>query len=385
MKNNNAFFGNDYMHNGESEIYGFPFGAYFMNNYHMYPSVYSVESVLIDKFLKELAEKDYSITNIWSMQAHPDNTYPDKFIIKLQDKIVIELSSISETYLDNFIDNDQPKKDDNICRFLNVYYANSLSPELKKLKKIIKNCVLANEDKSKIGLLVSEYGRTHIKEIELNIEDNKFDALDLHYGDGFEVYYEKLLKKIKTNKKGIVLFHGDTGTGKTYCIRNMISRLKSDKYFVLIPLDIMSNLSNPDLINIFINESKENKKDIVLVLEDAEKLLQSRDEGKNFGVSEILNVSDGILNDILGFQILATFNTKTENVDQALLRWERLIGRKEFKKLDIIAGQKLIDFLNIDMKVEKDMSLAEIYSIKNENDILLHQVEIKDKKFKGFT
>jgi hypothetical protein len=43
-----------------------------------------------------------------------------------------------------------------------------------------------------------------------------------------------------------------------------------------------------------------------LIIEDAEKILKSRDDldDINNGISNLLNISDGILNDILHFQII---------------------------------------------------------------------------------
>ena len=57
--------------------------------------------------------------------------------------------------------------------------------------------------------------------------------------------------------------------------------------------------------------------DAILILEDAESALQKRD-GRSGAVSNILNLTDGLLSDCLNISIVATFNTETKNIDEAL-------------------------------------------------------------------
>jgi SpoVK/Ycf46/Vps4 family AAA+-type ATPase len=111
----------------------------------------------------------------------------------------------------------------------------------------------------------------------------------------------------------------------------------------------------------------------VLLLEDAEQLLVSRKgDERTLGISNLLNITDGILNDLLHIQVIATFNTNISNIDEALTRPERLIARKNFKKLSKEKTKELVDFLKIDISVNSGMTLAEIYSRLSLNQPLLH-------------
>ena len=59
----------------------------------------------------------------------------------------------------------------------------------------------------------------------------------------------------------------------------------------------------------------------ILIIEDAERVISDRESnGSPAGVSNILNLTDGILGDCLNIQVIATFNMKREKIDQALLR-----------------------------------------------------------------
>lgn len=69
---------------------------------------------------------------------------------------------------------------------------------------------------------------------------------------------------------------------------------------------------------------------LTIVIEDAEDLLVSRDTNHNSGISMLLNLTDGLLGQSLGIQVICTFNTHVSNIDRALLRKGRLIALYEF-------------------------------------------------------
>ena len=96
-------------------------------------------------------------------------------------------------------------------------------------------------------------------------------------------------------------------------------------------------------------------------------------------MGESLNLSDGLLSSALKMSAICTFNTSLENIDKALLRKGRLVAQYEFKKLSIENSQKLIDFLGFSFKVKEEMTLAEIYNLKDNNF-----VEKKEQKRVGF-
>jgi ATP-dependent 26S proteasome regulatory subunit len=109
-------------------------------------------------------------------------------------------------------------------------------------------------------------------------------------------------------------------------------------------------------------------KDIVLVIEDAEKALVSRDEsGRSDLVSTILNLTDGFLGHALNITVVATFNTAKEKIDEALLRKGRLKHCYEFGKLSKEQARKLADSLNLPRtSITESMTLADIYNLEAE-------------------
>jgi ATP-dependent 26S proteasome regulatory subunit len=81
-------------------------------------------------------------------------------------------------------------------------------------------------------------------------------------------------------------------------------------------------------------------------------------------MSILLNLTDGIIGDVLNIKLICTFNTSLSNIDKALLRKGRLSLKYEFKKL---AKEKCRKLLN-DYTINEDMTLADLYNKDDEND-----------------
>lgn len=212
-----------------------------------------------------------------------------------------------------------------------------------------------------------------------------FDAeygndLDLHYGDGFSQFHEKLVERIQSRDKGIVMFHGPPGNGKTHYIRRLLPDLnKGGKRVILIPKHILESLESPNF-NMFMIQNFVGQK-IIFVMEDAESIITKRnanDGGRSQLVSTLLNITDGILNDIFSIQVILTFNTELTSIDEALLRKGRLIAKYEFKSLKRDNAERLADHLGLSIDTlenKKEYSLAEIYALREaeEDDLLINQ------------
>jgi hypothetical protein len=239
--------------------------------------------------------------------------------------------------------------------------------DLQSLKKHIKK-----KKKSNISLVRSDNGHLDVDEYELKIP--KID-LKLNYGSEFLDIHNVILKRLNTNDdQGIILLHGSPGTGKTSYVKYLTSLVK-EKEILFIPPSIAEVLSEPNIIP-FLMEHKNS----ILVIEDAEKVISDREfNGSSAGVSNILNLTDGILGDCLNIQIIATFNMKKEKIDKALLRKGRLIAEHKFEELNINDTNNLLKHLKKDFISDKPMSLADIYNV----DTVLYKVDDKTNKI-GF-
>lgn len=106
----------------------------------------------------------------------------------------------------------------------------------------------------------------------------------------------------------------------------------------------------------------------VLVIEDSEELITSREDIRNSSLSMLLNLTDGLLGESLGIQIIATFNTDVKNIDRALLRKGRLSMIYEFKALELHRSNLLLEQLGFTAKVTKGLTVAEIFNFDDNNN-----------------
>ncbi|MEO7923301.1 MAG: AAA family ATPase [Chitinophagaceae bacterium] len=196
-------------------------------------------------------------------------------------------------------------------------------------------------------------GRNGFEFRQIEVKRTKLD-LDLFYEDDFKDVNDTICKRLSNDKdKGIVLLHGLPGTGKTTYLRYLIGKIK--KRVLFIGPGIAGDIMNPDFIQLLIGNPN-----TVLIIEDAENVIMDRKISANASVSNLLNISDGLLADFLNVQLICTFNSSLTLVDSALMRKGRLIARYEFGKLSIEKSKKLSAHFGYDEKIDKPMTIAEI-------------------------
>ena len=211
-------------------------------------------------------------------------------------------------------------------------------------------------------------------------DDFEIKDLDVNYGFGFEKFHNELMQRFNTSTKGLVLFHGTPGTGKTYYIRHLLRKMAERKKVVIyMPPNMVDHLTDPGFMTFLSGEVREWSEDgkfCVLLIEDAEPLLAKRQEGVRIqGVTNLLNMTDGLLNDMLNLQIICTFNVDLKKLDSALLREGRLIARKEFKALSVLDANLLAQRLGIKHHFTKRATLGQIYAKGKNKNTLIHDVE----------
>lgn len=217
------------------------------------------------------------------------------------------------------------------------------------IKTIEANLPEKSKFKGRLSFITKDnYG---FKLRESNIDETHY--IDDYYADDFKVIDALIKDKLMNTKKGIVLLHGEPGTGKTSYIRHLISFL--NKRIIYLPSNLTQSISDPSFLNFL-----EGYKNSILVLEDSESVLKSRVGHNDNTVANLLNITDGLLGDCLNIQIIATFNANLKEIDQALMRKGRMIAKYEFKKLNTKKTNKILKARGIDFKSEKEMTLSEI-------------------------
>jgi len=220
-------------------------------------------------------------------------------------------------------------------------------------------------------------GDAGIEFVPFKVEIPKTFDITTNFEPDFQDVYKSILENLDQKKSGLYLFHGPPGVGKSTLIKHLASQIKREMIYV--PIAFIDSLTDPGFIPSLLN-----KKGSVIVIEDAEKALLTResDESSSSLVSTILNITDGIMGDIFKISIIATYNSPKKLIDKALVRKGRLKVEYEFKNLSVPTAQKLIDSLNVNYKVAKPMSLGDIFNLSEKDPI--QDKSIVEEKVIGF-
>lgn len=235
------------------------------------------------------------------------------------------------------------------------------------IKEDIKNVIFT--------IMRDEQGSIRFEPFEVLVPE-QFNVTEC-YNDDFSKVHETIVNSLNKNESGLYLFHGSPGTGKTTYIKHLSSLINRD--IIYVPTGFVEYLADPSFLPALLH-----KKHSVLVIEDAEKALLARDPSDTSSVvSAILNITDGIMANVFNIAIIATYNSHRQSIDKALLRKGRLKVEYKFDKLAVEKTQKIMKKIGHKEKIEKPMSLADIYN-HNSSDTLLISTELLEEKRVGF-
>jgi broad-specificity NMP kinase len=221
-----------------------------------------------------------------------------------------------------------------------------------------KDFLYTHKKTTDICLIYNQNGELNTQLVE--IKKPKID-FNIHYNEDFNPIHKEIVKQLnKKNTNGLYLFHGQPGTGKSTYIKFLIHQLK--KKVIFISPKMAGELDNLNMTPFLLNN-----KNTVFVIEDAEELITSREDVRNSNLSMLLNLTDGLLGESLGIQIIATFNTDVKNIDKALLRKGRLSQIYEFKNLSLDRTNSLLQKLGYNIEVHNPLPVAEIFNFYKDN------------------
>lgn len=254
-------------------------------------------------------------------------------------------------------DYDKEIFEDWILRVRNVYYDNANPAHKANIPALFEKYLTKYiSSDSKISLLVKEWNDIELNEYK--IQASKID-FNLMYHDDFQPVSDHIIDHLKHSSKGIVLLHGEPGTGKTNYIKWLTSQIV-EKKFIFVPTTMISQMTEPYFINFLIEN-----KNAILIFEDCENYISERNSYNSYTdvVASILNLADGILSDVVECQIICTFNAAIDQIDSALLRKGRLIAEYCFKPLPIEKVNAYLQSIKSDQLVSEPMVLTDMINI----------------------
>jgi len=234
----------------------------------------------------------------------------------------------------------------------------------QKISKIERNDLISHLEKYKVNNTIIKqfhmvkYYRGSFELANFDIRPYDID-IELNYNDDFQDINNLICNSLNEDRKnGLILLHGKYGSGKTYYLRHLISKI--ERKFIYFPLNMVEAINSPEFLP-FISEQPNS----VLILEDCESLLVPRENGTNnsSAISNLLNLGDGLLSDALSVNVICTFNAGIRKIDDAILRKGRLLARYEFKELEVQKAQALATKIGKSVKIEHPMTVSDIYNL----------------------
>ncbi|MBO2546027.1 AAA family ATPase [Salegentibacter sp. BDJ18] len=275
----------------------------FIGYFGKVPSRYSYKEVNMEEFHLDFPKRfqDY-ILGYHFKKVSKNSDFKNDFVYVLDQEILV-IQDSDEIY---------------------ILFQNETCELLSEIIDFTKKLIIEEKNKPSINLIISQPRGLDNKKI--NFEKPEIDLYKM-YNDDFETFHNQIIQILREeNKSGLHLLYGKPGTGKSTYIRYLCGLLK--KEIVFLPGQMAQNLDNVAMIRYLMGNANS-----ILVIEDAEELIVSREGQRNSNLSMILNITDGILGESLGIQIIATFNTDVRNIDPALKRKGRLKSAYEFKAL----------------------------------------------------
>lgn len=325
--------------------------AYFVTRFDQLPSKLWLNipckgtKTKVEKVLALLAPKAQGLELVfqhWSTEDSRDtdlsNDYPYEFLFAGRDRHLLIWISLSSSHLE-----------------VHFYYDLS-APELETWVRQTNHQLrqaFGKERKPAFQVLCQNRHCFYTQEVQT--DEFQIDVAR-HYNDDFQEVDQLIRQSLANTQGGLILLHGTPGTGKTTYIKSLINRFK-DQEFIFVQNEFVKQLLHPDFISFMLRY-----RNAVLIIEDGEKVLTSRDQdNENSVVSTILQLTDGLFSDYLNIKIICTFNTHLDRIDKALLRKGRMIAYYEFKPLSNQKSKALMKDLGQEV-TDQEMTLADIFN-----------------------
>ena len=275
---------------------------------------------------------------------------PDTEELIINDKLFIKIDE--DCYL-SYIVGDR-LSESSFIDSISFYYANGYE-KVQDFIDELNDCVLdyEDDDSNKLNTIGLSINGLEIEPISLyNID---LDNVDNYYNTETFRRVEKAVKQIKKADKGLTVFYGERGSGKTSIINYISSKL--DRIVIFIPNNMIDHtINNPEFRKFIKKYDKP-----VLVLDDCEIAFTENYGRSNMFTSNLLQMVDGFLSDSINCNIVTIFNIDDEEeIDPSLLECNNLIDVIEFEMLTDEESNLLAKHIQSNKKYKNKTKLIDI-------------------------
>jgi hypothetical protein len=284
---------------------------------------------------------------------------PAEDIDIINDKYFIK---VNETFYLSYMMIDA-KSDDAMIHEISFYFK-SYEDDSKLVDEItneLSSCIIDFDDKDDT---VQKLNTLYINQTGLEIEPiNKLeidDNIDYYYNEKTLKSINKLCKTIKKSDKGLSIFYGERGTGKTSIINYITEKI--DRMVIYIPNSLLESTINNSDFRSFLKKYHRP----IIVIDDCEMIFNELFTKSNIYVNNLLQMVEGILSDMIKLNVITIFNVDDEQeIDHHLLDSNSLIDIIEFKYLDKKEANDLSNHLNHKSKYKNKTKLINIIKKNN--------------------
>ena len=298
-------------------------------------------SKLFDSVISEFVIEKNVFTEVIP-DSEEDLIINDKLFVKLDDDCYLSYIVADRMSDASFIDSI-------------TFYYNSGYTGVQDFIDKLNDCILDYEDVDSHKLNTIGLSTTGLEIEPVSLHDIDLDNIDNYYNSDTFRSLEKIVKQIKKSDKGLSIFYGDRGTGKTSFINYISSKL--DRIVIFIPNNMIEHtINNPDFRKFLKKYEKP-----VLVLDDCEMAFSELYGRTNMFSSNLLQMVDGFLSDSINCNIITIFNLDNEEeIDQSLLDCNNLIDIIEFDMLSDEESNTLAKHIGSNKKYKNKNRLIDI-------------------------
>lgn len=270
----------------------------------------------------------------------------------------------------------RPGQDDNVVTIQiaersGSSFGTKLKAKLEALaSKMDCDAIVESQLRSTVHVLIHDVNGLHAEPLGVIGDENAIQPLN-YTTEQMEAFHGICSSLSARNPTGrLTILNGPPGTGKSFFIRGIVHAAKRCD-FLLIHASALQSLSGPSVLPMLMGRRRDGFP-IVLIVEDADLILARRGADNMSEIGAILNMSDGILGEMLDLRIIATTNATKNDYDPAVMRSGRLLCHLDMPRLSAEMAEKIMrrllgDKFSDGLLGKIGYSLADLYAIAAQN------------------
>jgi hypothetical protein len=326
------------------------------------PNKLTLFNTYVTSKFKEMTDELFIDKNTFSEVLPDENGY------SINDKV---LAKISNDVFVSFVVIDRNIEDSVTTDLLFLYKEEKSLEKIQELITKLEDCLVDFSDDEMIisNLNTLQISNNSSLEIEPIHKAETEECTESFYNSQTFKEINKVIKKIKKSDRGLSVFYGERGTGKTSIINYLADKL--DRQIIFIPNNYIDHTINHPEFKRFLR--KYNRP--IIIIDDCEMIFNEVFNRSNITVNNLLQLIDGFLANQIDVNIVTIFNVDDwSEIDHSLVECNNLHGIVKFNYLSEKESEDLSVHLESKTKYKEKCKLIDI--IKNK--------QIKETKKIGF-